>query len=136
MSMRQGAALLPYGYGWSIDLNPVVAFVGINIRDWRRNYSPCNSRLIAGYPDAQLIAPFMVEGASHRTVFEILRETCLIPVLEPGEGVIVNHATFEHGGQIAELIAAQGCKVIYLPPDSPDLNRPIEMLGLVEKSSS
>jgi hypothetical protein len=41
----------------------------------------------------QLIAPFTVEGACNRTVFETWLETCLIPVLRPGQWVIVDNAT-------------------------------------------
>ena len=62
--------------------------------------------MIAGYRDRQLIAPFTVEGACNRTVFETWLETCLIPVLRPGEWVIVDNATFHHGGRIAQLIEA------------------------------
>jgi transposase len=47
----------------------------------------------------------------------------LIPVLRPGEWVIVDNATFHHGGRIAQLIEAAGCQLLYLPPYSPDLNR-------------
>jgi len=54
---------------------------------------------------------------------EIWLETCLIPVLQPGEWVILDNATFHHGGRIAQLIEAKGAQVIYLPPYSPDLNR-------------
>ena len=50
-------------------------------------------------------------------------ETCLIPVLRPGEWVIMDNATFDHGGQITQLIEATGCQLVYLPPYSPDLNR-------------
>ena len=44
-------------------------------------------------------------------------------MLRPGEWVIVDNATFHHGGQIAQLIEAAGCQLVYLPPYSPDLNR-------------
>jgi transposase len=69
--------------------------------------------MIAGYRAGQLIAPFTVEGACNRTVFEIWLETCLIPMLKPGEWVIVDNATFHHGGRIAQLIEAAGAQVIY-----------------------
>lgn len=59
----------------------------------------------------------------NRTVFEIWLETCLIPVLQPGDWVILDNATFHHGGQIAQLIQAKGAQVVYLPPYSPDFNR-------------
>jgi transposase len=79
--------------------------------------------MIAAYRAGQLIAPFTVEGACNRTVFEIWLETCLIPVLKPGDWVVVDNATFHHGGRIAALIAVAGAQVVYLPPYSPDLNR-------------
>ena len=37
--------------------------------------------------------------------------------------LILNNATFHHGGRIAELIQAKGAQVVYLPAYSPDLNR-------------
>jgi transposase len=79
--------------------------------------------MIAGYRAHQLIAPFTVEGACNRTVFEIWLETCLVPVLQPGDWVIVDNATFHPGGRIAELIESVGAQVVYLPPYSPDLNQ-------------
>jgi len=78
---------------------------------------------MAGYRDRQLIAPFTSEGACNCTVFETCLATCLIPVLCPSEGGMIDNATFHHGGRIAQLIEATGCQVVYLPPYSPDLNQ-------------
>lgn len=44
-------------------------------------------------------------------------------MLEPGQVVIVDNATFHKGGRIVQLIEAAGCRLLYLPPYSPDLNR-------------
>lgn len=113
-----------YAYGWSPTGERVYGLKSgrrqgrVNMRDCRRNYSPCNSRMIAGYRNGQIIAPFTIVGACNRTVFEIWLETCLIPVLQPGEWVILDNATFHHGGRIAQLIQAKGAQVIYLPPYS------------------
>jgi transposase len=79
--------------------------------------------MIAGYREGQLLAPFTVGGACNRPVFEIWLETCLIPVLQPGDWVVIDNATFHHGGRIAALIAAAGVQIVYLPPYAPDLNR-------------
>ncbi len=46
-----------------------------------------------------------------------------MPVLEPGQVVILDNATFHHGGRIEALIESAGCRLLYLPPYSPDLNR-------------
>jgi transposase len=64
-----------------------------------------------------------VEGACNRTVFETWLETCLIPSLKPGKLVLADNATFHKGGRVKELIEAQGCQILYLPPYSPDLNK-------------
>jgi transposase len=104
-----------YGYGWSPS--------GERLPGLKSGRRQGRVNMIAGYRAQQLIAPFTVEGACNRTVFEIWLETCLVPVLNPGDWVIVDNATFHHGGRIAELIEAAGAKVVYLPPYSPDLNR-------------
>ena len=66
-----------YGYGYS-----PVAKRFYDLKSGRRQG---RINMIAGYRDGQLIAPFTVEGACNRTVFETWLETCLIPVLHPGE---------------------------------------------------
>jgi transposase len=104
-----------YGYAWSP--------VGIRVDGLKSGRRQGRINMIAGYRAGQLIAPFTVEGACNRTVFEIWLETCLLPLLQPGEWVIVDNATFHHGGRIAQLIEAAGAQVVYLPPYSPDLNR-------------
>lgn len=78
--------------------------------------------MIAALCQEQLLAPFSLEGACNRTVFERWLESCLIPVLKPGQVVIIDNATFHKGGRIQQLIESVGCHLLYLPPYSPDLN--------------
>jgi transposase len=80
---------------------------------------------IAAWCNHNLLAPFTVEGACNRTVFEMWLENCLLPTLEPGQVVVMDNATFHKGGRISQLIEDAGCQLLYLPPYSPDLN-PIE----------
>lgn len=105
--------------------------------DYPYGYSPKGERLhalksgkrsgrinmIAAYCNGQLFAPFTIEGACNRTVFEIWLETCLIPALKPGQKLIIDNATFHKGGRIEALVEAAGCEVWYLPPYSPDINK-------------
>jgi transposase len=79
--------------------------------------------MIAVLCNQNLIAPFTVEGACNRTVFETWLETCLLPTLEAGQVVVMDNATFHKGGRIEQLIEDVGCKLLYLPPYSPDLTR-------------
>jgi len=79
--------------------------------------------MIAAWCDRELLAPFTIEGACNRTVFETWLESCLIPNLKPGQILIFDNATFHKGGRIEELVKVAGCEVWYLPPYSPDLNQ-------------
>ncbi|CDM92883.1 conserved hypothetical protein [Limnospira maxima CS-328] len=71
----------------------------------------------------QLLAPFTFEGCCNRTVFELWLEFILIPTLKPGQTLVLDNATFHKGGRIAELVEAAQCRLLYLPPYSPDLNK-------------
>ena len=104
-----------YGYGYAPS--------GKRFYDLKSGRRQGRVNMIAGYHDGQLIAPFTIEGSCNRTVFELWIKTCLLPTLKKGDWVIIDNATFHHGGCIAQLIADAGCQLIYLPPYSPDLNR-------------
>jgi transposase len=103
-----------YEYGWSPR--------GERFHALRSGRRQGRINMIAGYRAGQLIAPFTVDGSCNRVVFEIWLEQCLLPELQPGQWVIVDNATFHHGGRIRELIEAADCHLLYLPPYSPDLN--------------
>ena len=104
-----------YGYGWC---EPGVRFEAL--KSGRRSE---RINMIAAYCEHQLSAAFTVDGACNRVVFETWLETCLLPTLKPGKVVILDNATFHHGGRIAQLIESAGCRLLYLPPYSPDFNR-------------
>jgi transposase len=79
--------------------------------------------MIAAFCNRKLMAPFTVEGSCNRTVVEIWLETCLIPLLSPGQVVVMDNATFHKGGNIEQLIEEAGCQLLYLPAYSPDFNK-------------
>lgn len=56
-------------------------------------------------------------------MFETWVEICLVPVLQPGQVVILDNASFHKGGRIQQLIEQAGARLPYLPPYSPDLNK-------------
>jgi transposase len=104
-----------YGYGWTEKGERYEALKS-GSRGGRIN-------MIAAYCEQELQAPFTIEGACNRTVFETWLETCLVPQLKPNQVVILDNATFHHGGRVSEMIVAAGCQFLYLPPYSPDFNR-------------
>jgi transposase len=73
----------------------------------------------------KLLAPFIFEGYSNSAVYETYIEQVLIPVLKPGMVFVIDNARFHKSKKVIELIEAVGCRVLFLPPYSPDLN-PIE----------
>ena len=73
----------------------------------------------------QFQAPFMFAGHCNMRVFETYLEKILIPTLNPGKTVVIDNASFHKSIKIKALIEQAGCRLIYLPPYSPDLN-PIE----------
>ena len=61
-----------------------------------------------------------------REVFETYLERVLAPGLRAGQEVVVmDNLTAHTGEKVRELIEERSCKLLYLPPYSPDLN-PIE----------
>jgi len=72
-----------------------------------------------------LFAPFLFEGYSNKAIYETYIEYVLAPALRPGMVVIIDNASFHKSAKIEKLIEAVGCRIIFLPPYSPDLN-PIE----------
>jgi transposase len=47
----------------------------------------------------------------------------LLPQREPGDIIIIDNASFHQGESIKEIVEGAGCKIWYLPPYSPDLNK-------------
>jgi transposase len=66
-----------------------------------------------------------VVGSTTREVFEAYIEQVLAPALRPGQVVVMDNLTAHKGERVRELVERRGCKLLYLPPYSPDLN-PIE----------
>ena len=81
--------------------------------------------MIGGLNNNHFMAPFMFEGHCNTRVFEIYIKEMLVPTLEPGMTVIIDNASFHKSVKIKKSIESAGCKLIYLPPYSPDFN-PIE----------
>jgi len=65
------------------------------------------------------------EGTCDASLFNVWLKQMLIPNLIPGQVLILNNASFHKSVESQKLIEAAGCKILFLPPYSPDLN-PIE----------
>jgi transposase len=75
----------------------------------------------------KFVAPFGYKGTCDTVLFETWVEKVLLPELFPDSVVILDNATFHKSEKTRKLIENAGCRLIFLPPYSPDLN-PIEHL--------
>lgn len=91
--------------------------------------------MIAGWHhDARkIIAPYVFNGYTDAKRFNGWVEECLLPSLKPGQTVIMDNAAFHKSKKTRELIEKAGCKLLYLPPYSPDFN-PIEKIWAIIKA--
>jgi transposase len=89
-------------------------------RNWGANVTLLASMSVGGMGSC-----LAVEGPTTREVFEAYLERVLAPSLRPGQVVVMDNLSSHKGGRVKELIEERGCKLVYLPPYSPDLN-PIE----------
>lgn len=65
------------------------------------------------------------EGTCNTSLFNTWMKQLLIPNLIPGQVLILDNASFHKSAESKKLIEEAGCKILFLPPYSPDLN-PIE----------
>ncbi len=56
-------------------------------------------------------------------VFNGWFEQFLAPILQPGQTVILDNATFHKSKKIVEFAKRVGADILYLPPYSPDFNK-------------
>ncbi len=104
-----------------------------------RNRGP-NTTLLASMSVEGMGPCLAVVGPTTREVFEAYIEKVLAPSLRGGQIVVMDNLSAHKGERVRELIEERGCKLLYLPPYSPDLN-PIEeafskIKGLMRKAEA
>jgi transposase len=82
------------------------------------------TNIIAGLREGPIAERIFKEN-TNTAIFNDWLENDLIPQLNEGDVVIMDNASFHKSKRTRELIERAGCKLLYLPPYSPDFN-PIE----------
>ena len=116
-------------YGWGKKGEPLVEAVPA-----RRGK---NLSVLGAFDLEGMVATTSKLGAMTRADVEQFLQGDLLPRLLPGSVLVLDNASIHKGGRIEQLASTAGCRVLYLPPYSPDLN-PIELAwafvkGLVRK---
>ena len=89
-------------------------------RNWGANVTLLSSMSLEGMGFS-----LALEGPTTREVFEAYIEKVLAPTLREGQLVVMDNLSSHKGSRVRELIEGCSCKLMYLPPYSPDFN-PIE----------
>jgi len=106
-----------------------------------RGWGPRVSKLIAKAPHGRwrtltflaalrhdrLDAPCVIDGPINGEAFLAYVEQILVPILKPGDLVVMDNLGSHKGKAIRKAIRTAGAKLFFLPPYSPDLN-PIEQV--------
>ena len=69
----------------------------------------------------KFFAPMCFEGTCDASLFNTWLKEMLIPNLIPGQVLILDNASFDKSAESQKLVEAAGCKILFLPPYSPDL---------------
>lgn len=83
------------------------------------------TNIVAAQCGKQILAPMTFRGSCNTELFVTWIKQMLIPELKPGKVIVMDNAAFHKSPVIKEIIESVGCRLIFLPPYSPDLN-PIE----------
>jgi transposase len=89
-----------------------------------RNRGPVTT-LLAGVSLAGMSPAMTIEGGTTAAVFATYLQRMLLPALRPGQVVVVDNVGAHKPQRMAELVAAAGCELVFLPAYSPDLS-PVE----------
>ena len=81
--------------------------------------------LLAAMTVAGPLVAAAVDASTDRDVYLSFVTDCLCPALRPGQVVIMDNLSSHKVAGVRAAIEAAGCRLVYLPPYSPDLS-PIE----------
>ena len=76
-----------------------------------------------GCRNRQIVAPMTFKGYCNTLLFDAWVETMLVPALKPGQVVVIDNTSFHQSARTRELIEQAQCRLLFLPPYSPDLNK-------------
>jgi transposase len=84
-----------------------------------------NTTLVAALAPDGLHVPWLIEGAMDTATFAWYIREQLVPMLRPGQVVVLDNLSVHKAASIHQALAARQCTLLFLPPYSPDFT-PIE----------
>lgn len=105
---------------------------GEKVFDEKSGARNLRTSIIAALNQKEIKAPVRFDGYTNAEWIVTWIEKFLVRELVPGQVVIMDNASFHKNIKIKNLIEKAGCRLVFLPPYSPDLN-PIENYWAVLK---
>lgn len=85
-----------------------------------------NLTVVGAITNDRVVCHRTIVGAMDKPRFVDFVENTLCPRLAPGSVVVLDNLRPHHAPEVRAAIEARGCRLLYQPPYSPDLN-PIEL---------
>jgi transposase len=106
-------------HGWSARGEPCL--------DKRKGHASERLSVVAAWlplplPGNGLVAALSFDGTCHSRLFELWLRVMLCPELRPGQVVILDNARFHRPKAVQRILKKVGCRALFLPSYSPDLN--------------
>jgi len=88
-----------------------------------RNYRRCG--IVAAKMADKILAPYQYSGTMNSSLFEFWFSNQFLPSLDKGTVIGMDNASFHSPKRLFSAAQNAGCRLLFLPPYSPELN-PIE----------
>lgn len=98
---------------------------GESVNDEIKGHATEKLNIIAGLSGGDIIAPMIYECSMNSEMFNFWLEQQLLPEIPKNSLVVLDNASFHKTERTKELVEKFSCRLLFLPPYSPDLN-PIE----------
>lgn len=82
---------------------------------------------LAALRSDRIDAPYVLDGPINGITFTAWVEQCLVPILKPGDVVVMDNLGSHKGKAVRRAIRQARAHLLFLPPYSPDL-KPIEQV--------
>ena len=79
--------------------------------------------IIAGLLNGKLLCPTIYVWTTNLAWFLEWFEWFLLPLLKIGSVIILDNPSFHKKSEVYRIAASYGCRVVFLPPYSPDKNK-------------
>ena len=92
-------------------------------------YLPINGKrikklnIIAALVNDRTLCPTFYDWNTNTAWFLEWLEWFLLPLLKIGSVIVLDNASFHKKSEVYRIAASYGCRVIFLPPYSPDKNK-------------